>query len=241
MSDEIKISKKNLWKYSTFLLIAVVVVAAFFIFRGTGNGGTNNGNGTTQTDLSPFISNPSLFPSLGPNSAKNVVIEFSDFQCPFCGLASGLPSWVSQYQSQYGDLIGSSQKLQDMGEKNSIKFIYVPMSFLGQGSVYAAQAGYCANEQGKFWEIHDLMFENQVTPAKEGIQFTKAQLEGLANGISGINASKFKDCLETDKTLSAVQAAASQAQTAATGTPTFYVNGQKVSASWAKLSAALGI
>ena len=184
-----------------------------------------------------------MYPSLGPDNAKDVVIEFSDFQCPFCGMASGLPSWTSQYvTSQYADLIGSGQKVEQLAQEGKLRFIYVSMSFLGQGSVDAAQAGFCANEQGKFWEMHDAIFGEQVPPAQEGTQFTKTQLKDIAKGISGIDSSKFNGCLDNDKYLSSVQKSAQGASNAGvTGTPTFVVNGNKVSSSWSAIQSAIGI
>ena len=237
MSDEIKISKQSLWKYSTFVLLAaIIIIAAFYIFPS--NAGNNGGTVDTE-DLSAFVSNPSLYPSLGPDNAENVVIEFSDFQCPYCTMASGIPSWVSQYASQYGDLIGVGQKLAEMAQNGDIKFVYVPMSFLGQESVYAAEAGYCANEQDKFWEMHDAIFKASDGPTENDGKYTKAKLKTIATGISGLDKTKFNSCLDSSKYLSAVQTAASQASAVVSGTPSFFVNGEKVSPGWTSIQAAL--
>ncbi len=204
---------------------------------GTGSGSSNSG----PSDLSTFTSNPSLYPSLGPDDATNVVVEFSDFQCPFCAMASGLPTWVSdaQYQSQYGDLIGSAQKVQKMAKEGKIKFVYVSMSFLGEESVYAAEAGLCANEQVKFWEMHDAIFTAHDSKENNG-KYSKDKLKIIAAKISGLDKNKFNSCLDNDKTLSDAQTVSSQASSAATGTPTIYVNGLKVSPDWASIQAALG-
>jgi len=150
-----------------------------------------------------------------------------------------LPSWTDQYASQYGDLINSAGKIEQMADQGQLRFVYVPMSFLGQESVYAAEAGYCANEQGKFWEMHDAIFKASDGPSENTGKYAKDKLETLAQGITGLDQSSFKDCLENDKYLSAVQAAASQASTAASGTPTFYVNGKQVSASSSSIQSAL--
>ena len=242
----ITIKKSDLWRYSTFLLIAVVIIGGIFMFTGNGSnsgaatGANTNSGSTGNVDLSIF-DNPSLYPSLGPSNAEHTVIEFADFQCPFCGMSAGLASWVSQYEnSQYSSLIGVSKDVENLARQGSIRFIYVPMSFLGQGSVYAAEAGYCALEQNKFWDMHDLIFKNQVPPAQEGTQFTKDQLEKLAATINGIDTGKFNDCLESDKYSSYVQKAASDASTAAQGTPTFYVDGTQVSPSKSVIMSALG-
>ncbi len=241
-SGTITLKKNDLWRYSTFLLLLVVLVGAFFVFRGSSGAAnvTNTGSNQQQgvVDLSVFSSNPDLYPSLGPSDAKNVVIEFSDFQCPFCAMASGLPSWVSQAQAQYGDLINSAKNVEALASQGKLRFIYVPMSFLGAESGYAAEAGYCANEQGKFWEMHDAIFTAQTQGENTG-KYNKDKLEVLAQTISGLDQSKFKTCLESGKYTSAVQTAAGQASTAASATPTFYVNGKQVSASWNAIQSAL--
>lgn len=243
MSDEIVISKKNLWMYSTFFLLAVVIIGGIFMFTGNGSSGTGasvSGNAVSgNVDLDVFTSNPSLYPSIGPDDAKNVVVEFSDFQCPFCAIVSGLPSWTSQYATQYGDIIGSAQKIQQMAEEGKVRFIYVPMSFLGQESVYAAEAALCANEQGKFWEMHDAIFASHDSKENNG-KYSKDNLKIIAKSISGLDLDEFNGCLDNDEKISDVQKVASQAKSfGVTGTPIFYVNGQKMSGSWAGISAAL--
>ncbi len=245
MTEEktITLKKSDLWKYSTFILIAVVVVLGIVMFNGnsSGNAVVNNGNsGSTggAVDLSVFLNNPDLYPSLGPENADNVIIEFSDFQCPYCGMASGLPSWIGQYASQYPDLVDSAGKIQDLAANGEVRFVYVPMSFLGQESVDAAEAAYCANEQGLFWKMHDALFTAQSL-SENGGTFSVANLKTIAASIDGLNTAEFNDCLDNGKYSSTVQTVSRQASTAASGTPTFYVNGEKMSASWSAISAAI--
>ncbi len=243
--DTIKIKKSSIWKYTTILLLVVVIVGGFIAFTGksvsqnTANTGSNNGN-TAAADVSVFTKNPDLFPSLGPDNAQHTVIEFADFQCPYCALASGFPSWTSQYASQYSDLIGAAGKAEDLAKQGQIKFVYVPMSFLGQESVYAAQAAYCAENQGKFWEMHDAIFAASDGPSEETGKYSIANLKIIAQGISGLDTSKFNNCLDNNDTLQAVQQAASYASQAVSGTPAFFVDGKQVSASWSAISAAIG-
>lgn len=250
MSEEvtIKIKKENIWKYATIVLAVVLVIGAFVTFTGknqtasTGQQAAQQNTGQQAAltiDASKFADN-SLFPHLGPSSAKDTVIEFADFQCPYCALASGFPNWTAQYQSQYSDLINAAGKLEDMANKGQIQFIYVPMSFVGQESVYAAQAALCANQQGKFWEMHDAIFRASDGPQEDTGKYNKDKLEIIAAGISGLDQAKFKSCLESDATKNDVQTVAQTASAAGvTGTPTFAVNGQQVSASWTAIQASL--
>ena len=187
----------------------------------------------TSTDVDVFLSDSSLYPSLGPENAEITVVEFSDFQCPFCAMASGLPSWTDDYKSQYGDLIGSAKKIQEMAEEGKLRFVYVPMSFLGDESVYAAEAGLCANEQGRFWEMHDAIFSVHDSKENNG-KYTKENLKILAKSVDGLDQKTFGECLDNDKYVSDVEQISEL--TSGIGTPKFVVNGKDVESSWAKLS-----
>lgn len=212
-----------------FIAIAVLLIVVFLFVLSPKS---------SSTDVGIFTSNPSLYPSLGPDNAQNVVIEFSDFQCPICGMASGLPSWDSQYASTKGN--GLAGQIEQAAQQGKVKFIFVPMSFLGQGSIYATEAALCANEQGKFWEMHDAIYSNQVPPAQEGVQFTKQQLEIMAGAITGLNQTEFSSCLESDSYSPSVQQINTAASNAGIkGTPTFIVNG-KVLSDWTSASSVLG-
>ncbi len=255
MSEEDTIHLKKDTVYKSVIgilavLLVVSIVTGGFGFGGstgavvnnggaTGNTGNTNNSAAGPVNLQPFTSNSELFPSLGPSNAKNTVIEFADFQCPYCALASGLPNWTSQYQSQYGDLINAAGNVEQMAKNGQLRFIFVPMSFLGQESVWAAQAGYCAANQGKFWQMHDAIYSASTGPQEDTGKYSIPNLEKIAAGISGIDTAKFNSCLENNDTLSQVQTAAAEASTAASGTPTFYVNGQQVTASGTAIQAAI--
>lgn len=237
-----KPKKKFVWIYLIFLALALVVVSiALFAF---GNKSSAENTSGQSKDINIFLKDNSLYPSLGPADAKTTVIEFSDYQCPFCALASGLPSWASTYQSKYSDIIGAAQKIQEKAQNNELRFIYVSMSFLDDNSAtkesdWTAEAGLCANEQGKFWEMHDAIFAAHDSKENDG-KYSKDNLKALAANINGIDSTKFNDCLDKDKYLSAVQKISSDASKVVSGTPAFFVNSQQVPASWQKLSVAIG-
>ncbi len=238
-SKTVTVKKSTLWMISTFALLILLVVSMFTGGFGITGKATGDNTNTGLADTKVFTSNPDLYPSLGPSNAKVTVIEFADFQCPFCAMASGLPSWVSQYASQYADIIGSAGKLEEMASNGEIRLIYVPFSFLGEESINAAEAALCANEQDKFWEMHDAIFAAHDSEENNG-KYTVAKLEIIAQSISGLNQAAFKTCLESDK-YSSQMSTISQAAAGAgiTGTPTFLVNGKQVQASWTALQAAI--
>jgi len=236
----ITIKKDSLWKYSTFILLAIVIVGAFIFFGKNNSSGNAVASGGIKTagDLR-FIEDSKLYPSIGPKNAKVTVVEFSDFQCPFCAMASGLPEFAKQYESQYGDLIGSAQKVEDLAKEGKIRFVYGIMSFLGAESGYAAEAGLCANEQEKFFEMHEAIFTAHDGKENNG-KYSKENLKILAKGINELDQSKFADCLTSGKYASAVQTLSKNANSVGvSGTPTFFVNGAKSSGSWTELSSKI--
>ncbi len=86
-------------------------------------------------------------PYLGPVDAPVTIIEFSDFQCPFC--KRFFDETLSQIKQQY---------------EGQVKFVYrdFPISSIHPWAQKAGEAAECADDQGKFWEYHDLIFENQT-------------------------------------------------------------------------------
>jgi len=143
-------------------------------------------------------------PFLGGASAKVVIHEFSDFECPFCsrGKAS-----VDQIKQAYGD-------------KVKIVFRHFPLSFHANAKP-AAVASICAQKQGKFWEMHDKMFENQQSLTEDS--FTKWASELSLDGTA------FGNCLKDPASAKIVDADMKAAEeVGVNSTPTFFINGKKV-------------
>ncbi len=232
-----KIKKSVLW---TFVVIILIVL--FFLFFNPFKSSTSAG----AINQTIFTSNPDLYPSLGPDNAKNVVIEFSDFQCPYCALASGLPSWINQFEgTPYASMINAAGSAEQAAQQGQIKFVFVTMNFLdnpsstnGTESTYAAEAGFCANDQGKFWQMHDAIYKASTGPTEDDGKYTKANLIKIAQGISGLDMTKFTNCLNSDADILKVQASETTAISLITGTPSFFVNGNPVQPSWAAMQAA---
>lgn len=140
-------------------------------------------------------------PMKGNPSAKVTVVEFSDFQCPYCSRA------VTELKA-LTDAFPNDVK---------VYFLHYPLSF-HQEAMPAAIASQCANTQGKFWEFHDRLFAQQQ-------QLSAATIESTAKEI-GLDADKFKACREDPATRALVQADMEQGEAAGVeGTPSFYVNG----------------
>lgn len=114
--------------------------------------------------------------------------------------------------------------LQQYVDTGKAQFVYKHSAFLGQESVWAAQAAECAADQGKFWEYHNLLFERQ-NGENQGA-FSKDNLVGFGKDL-GLDMARFESCVREDKTLARVQADTQEGkQFGVRGTPTFFVNGQ---------------
>jgi protein-disulfide isomerase len=141
-------------------------------------------------------------PFKGAGTAKVAVIEFSDYQCPFCSRYT--KDVLPQIRTEYIDT-------------GKIKYVFrdMPLSFHKQ-AFKAAEAAHCAGAQGKFWEMHDTLFENQSALAPE-------QLATLAKTV-GVDDAQFQQCLDSGKFAADINKDIADAGAAGiTGTPTFLV------------------
>ena len=142
-------------------------------------------------------------PAKGPKDAKVVLIEFSDFQCPYCGRFSR--DTIPQVQTDYVDT-------------GKIKYVFAdfPLEAIHPYAFKAAEAASCAGEQGEFWKMHDHLFANQ----------TKLKPEDLSQYAEtiGLDKSKFQQCLETQKRAPLIRKVMAQAGNAGvSSTPTLMV------------------
>ena len=151
-------------------------------------------------------------PSRGPADAKVTVVEFSDFECPYCGQAWEI--FEKQVYPQYAD---------------KVRFVFkqMPLTQIHPFAEDAAVAAMCALQQGndQFWKLYEGLFAQQGEITKENLP---AKVEEIATA-AGLDVPKLKDCMQGRKSLDAVKA--DQAEAAAvgvSGTPTFFVNGRRV-------------
>lgn len=154
---------------------------------------------------------PEGFPLKGSLSAPVTMVEFSDFQCPFC----------RQFATETLPLI--EEKYIRTG---LVRLIYRDFAVQGPESQWAAEAAYCAQEQRAFWPYHDLLFARQV--GHNSGAFTRENLKLFAAEL-GLEARLFAECLDSGRYAAVVQAATQEGRSLGLqGTPTFFVNGRKV-------------
>jgi predicted DsbA family dithiol-disulfide isomerase len=142
-------------------------------------------------------------PSKGPAAAPVTLVEFADFECPYCG---GLFPTLQKIQEEYK-------------EKLRVVYVEFPLSSIHPHAEKAAEAALCANEQGKFWEMHDAMFADQTNLTVSDLKKKASQLT-LDTGI-------FDACIDGGKYLSQIKSDLSQGvEAGVSGTPAMFINGR---------------
>ncbi len=145
-------------------------------------------------------------PSLGSAKAPVTLVEFSDFQCPFCLRVS--PT-LKKIRATYGD-------------KVRIVWKDFPLTQIHPQAFKAGEAGHCAAEQGKFGEFHDLLFANQQALMADDLKRYAAAV--------GVDATRFNACLDTSKHAEVVRDGVAQGtRLGVNSTPTTFINGRRVS------------
>lgn len=142
-------------------------------------------------------------PRLGATHAKVTIVEFAEFECPFCRVISPILKRIVR-------------KLQSKGV--ALVFKHYPVSSHSRG-IPCARAAYAAHQQGKFWQLHDLMYKNAP-------RLSTAQVEGYAKSV-GVNLTQFRAVRDGRRSRLVVAADKKAGLRAGVkGTPTIYINGK---------------
>jgi protein-disulfide isomerase len=190
-----------------FIAVLVVVVLALFgVFaltkKSTDNGSGSNSSTSSSSQLSEH--------KAGAGKKGVTLIEYGDYQCPVCKSYYPL---VKQVQQAFGDDI-------------TFQFRNFPLTQLHPHAYEAARAAEAASLQGKYWEMHDLLYENQDTWAQSA---DPSSIFETYAGQLGLDVNKFKTDVSSEQVASTINADVGAAQVLqATGTPTFVINGKKV-------------
>lgn len=153
-------------------------------------------------------------PVLGNADAKVTIVEFSDFQCPYC-------------RSFYNDTFALLKKTYIDTGKVRLVFRDFPLTSLHPSARPAALAGACAAEQGKFWQFHDAIFAGQDAKDPSGgtVSFSVSDIKTWVSNI-GLDMTKFNQCLDSQKYASEVDKdQADGTALGVDGTPSFFING----------------
>jgi len=245
-SEKVTINKSTL---NRLIIGAVIAIAAAMFFAGFLAGGSSwdsNSGDLTKAEMENLIaalekdkdtiqakptpaapvaqptqpSAPSVIqvsidddPVKGDPDAPVTIVEFSDFQCPFCG------RW---YTNTLSDI---EENYIDTGK---VKLVYrdFPLSSIHPNAMAAHVAAECADEQDKFWDYHDMLFEKQTEWSRLSSDDLSAKLLEYGTTI-GLNNSAFESCLSSEEIRDEVRADGKDARDyGATGTPTFFVGNE---------------
>lgn len=209
--DTITIKKDTLWKSVAGIFALLFVISLFMggiSFPGGGSGNAVNNGGNVAPSGQEAINARALIedndPVLGDPNAGISIIEFSDFQCPFCARA---------HTGALSDLKNS-----DVFKNGEVNLVYkhFPLNSIHPYAQKAGEAAECANRQGNFWEYHDTLFANQGALDTTSLKSYAVQI--------GLDTGEFNGCLDNGDASSEVSKETAQATAAGgKGTPYFVV------------------
>jgi protein-disulfide isomerase len=228
MSEDITIKKSTFNKL--IIGIAAALIAAAF-FGGYTLGTQNSPQAIIQenpqqntapqpTQMQPTSAAPTrVFISLdddpikGNPNAQLTIVEFSDFQCPFC--ARFYTQTLSQIQQNYID-----------SGKAKLVFRDFPLYNIHANARASALAAQCANEQGKFWDYHNKLFEGQTAWASLSASDAASAFKQYATDLQ-LNSNNFNSCLDSAKLDEINKDYQDGTNYGVTGTPTFFIGNNK--------------
>ncbi len=190
------------------LIIGVIVVA---IVVGIAASYSSPSSETVNLDMGRThgsISTAMGSPILGDPSAPITIVEFGDYQCEQCY------AWFHETKPAI---------VRDYIDTGKANLVFVDLAFLGKDSPRAAQASYCAEDQGMYWEYHDLLYNSQESV--DGGWANSERLKAFATSL-GLDFELFESCLDSGKYFKRVQYNIQQAkENGVRGTPGFFIVG----------------
>ena len=201
--------KAHLWQTRLLWVVAGLAIAGVMAFVFRPNQQRTAGVDTPKAGLNQSLGEISLDKSLGDETAPVVVVEYGDFQCPAC--QRFFQTTAEQLKTEYV-------------QTGQVRFVFRQFAFLGDESQWAAEASECANEQGRFWEYYDKLYQEQ-NGENVGI-FNRDNLKRFATGLR-FDTAEFNQCLDSGRYTEKVQQETLEGQQSGVrGTPTVFVDGQ---------------
>jgi protein-disulfide isomerase len=205
------------------ILIAAVLISGSIIYmvhsgKTTGNAPVNPKKQAAAINPSAISPAPELISDrdviLGDPKAPVSLIEYSDYQCPFCG--------------RFFEQVESSLR-EEYIKPGKVKMVYRNFVFLGPESFAAAQAAECAKDQNKFWVYHDALFKAEAADGKENNgNLERGLFLKLAKELK-LDTNSFAACLDGNKYAEKVRSETAEAQKAGiNSTPTIFINDQLI-------------
>ena len=169
---------------------------------------TEQAKGSDSNNIEMSLFSAKATTLLGSQDATITLVEFGDYQCFYCNRF---------YHNTESDIV---KNYVDTGK---VKIIFKDFTIIGQDSVNAAHASHCANEKGRFWEYHDILY-NHWTGENNGWASSDNLLEFAKQ--AGLDETTFSECMSEGRYISVIEQSNSDAKTLGiTGTPAFFIIG----------------
>lgn len=218
----VKFESGNSYFLSASILTAGILIAGSVLYstsKGTSNPapqptGGNNPPAVASADLSKVLAVGNRDIILGDQKAPVTLIEYGDYQCPFCG------KMFTQVEPQLRE---------EYIKTGKVKMVYRNFQFLGAESTNAGASAECAKDQGKFWVYHDELYKAEIADGKENSgNLNRALFVNLAEK-AGLDANVFASCYDNNKYVAQIEKDKNDASAiGVNATPTNYINGQMV-------------
>lgn len=231
----------------TPLLIVLLVGAAFFIGRLSAQVETLKNNQTTQPSAqatgqqqaAPSVTMDTIkglfkkdVVTFGNANSKLVFVDVSDPSCPYCHIASGLDSTLNNQDPRFklkkdgGTYVAPQEEVEKLARAGKVAYVWIYDNGHGNGEM-GTRALWCANEKGKFWQVHDLLYSDAgYEMLNNTVQNDLKKAGTLADFLKGaVDKSFLESCMTGGKYDSRLQTDVALSQSlGVSGTPGFFVN-----------------
>ena len=199
---------------AVFVIIVIVVIASFASYQANlleMHDRDRYMENIIASQQSSLINLENGSPPLGSESAPITIVKFGDYQCEACYY------WFHNTRSTLID---------NYVETGKVKLVFVDMPFLGRDSITAAEASYCAEDQGKYWEYHTMLYTFQEVEAYDSGWANLDRLNSFASSLN-MNMDEFNECMDSSKYKNRVKANFDEAmRNGIQSTPTFILISQ---------------
>jgi protein-disulfide isomerase len=199
---------------ATFVVIVIIVIVSFASYQANlleMHDRDRYMENIIASQQSSLINLENGSPPLGSESAPITIVKFGDYQCEACYY------WFHNTRSTLID---------NYIETGKAKLVFVDLPFLGRDSITAAQASYCAEDQGKYWEYHTMLYTFQEVEAYDSGWADRDRLNAFASSLD-MNMDEFNECMDSSKYKNRVKANFDEAvRNGVQSTPTFILISQ---------------
>ena len=199
---------------ATFVVIVIIVIVSFASYQSNlleMHDRDRYMENIIASQQSSLVNLENGSPPLGSESAPITIVKFGDYQCEACH------HWFHNTRSTV---------IENYIETGKAKLVFIDLPFLGRDSMTSAQASYCAEDQGKYWEYHSMLYTFQEIEAYDSGWADRDRLNAFASSLD-MNMDEFNECMDSSKYKNRVKANYDEAvRNGVQSTPTFIIISQ---------------